>query len=90
MKLTFFCAYLLRLSNIGQTIHLDRLLLSNGRDAQSTSERRMAEEEVEKIIHHTKRIFINNVDSYASKCIAKVGLSETNICLNKNEAATRN
>ncbi|XP_021429573.1 adenylate kinase 7 isoform X1 [Oncorhynchus mykiss] len=31
----------------------------------------MAEEEVEKIIHHTKRIFINNVDSYASKCIAK-------------------
>uniref|UniRef100_A0A8C8M8W4 Nucleoside-diphosphate kinase n=1 Tax=Oncorhynchus tshawytscha TaxID=74940 RepID=A0A8C8M8W4_ONCTS len=42
-----------------------------GRDAQSTSERRMAEEEVEKIIHHTKRIFINNVDSYASKCIAK-------------------
>uniref|UniRef100_A0A4W5JG89 Adenylate kinase 7b n=1 Tax=Hucho hucho TaxID=62062 RepID=A0A4W5JG89_9TELE len=31
----------------------------------------MAEEEVEKIIHHTKRIFINNFDSYASKCIAK-------------------
>ncbi|XP_035599264.1 adenylate kinase 7 [Oncorhynchus keta] len=31
----------------------------------------MAEEEVEKIIHHTKRIFINNLDSYASKCIAK-------------------
>uniref|UniRef100_A0A8C7H996 Adenylate kinase 7b n=1 Tax=Oncorhynchus kisutch TaxID=8019 RepID=A0A8C7H996_ONCKI len=39
----------------------------------------MAEEEVEKIIHHTKRIFINNVDSYASTCIAKVGLSETDI-----------
>uniref|UniRef100_A0A674F5T7 Adenylate kinase 7b n=1 Tax=Salmo trutta TaxID=8032 RepID=A0A674F5T7_SALTR len=31
----------------------------------------MAEEEVEKIIRHTKRIFINNLDSYASKCIAK-------------------
>ncbi|XP_020343290.1 adenylate kinase 7 [Oncorhynchus kisutch] len=68
---TFFCAYLLSLSNIGQTIPLEWLLLSNGRDAQSTSERRMAEEEVEKIIHHTKRIFINNVDSYASTCIAK-------------------
>nr|XP_046164306.1 adenylate kinase 7 [Oncorhynchus gorbuscha] len=68
---SFFCAYLLSLSNIGQTIPLERWLLSNGRDAQSTSERRMAEEEVEKIIHHTKRIFINNVDSYVSKCIAK-------------------
>ncbi|XP_041702980.1 adenylate kinase 7 [Coregonus clupeaformis] len=31
----------------------------------------MAEEGVEKIVHHTKRVFINNFDSYASKCIAK-------------------
>ncbi|KAM9432425.1 adenylate kinase 7 isoform 1-T1 [Salvelinus alpinus] len=69
---SFFCAYLLSLcQTLGKTIPLERLLLSNGRDAQSTSERKMAEEEVEKIIHHTKHIFINNVDSYASKCIAK-------------------
>lgn len=76
----FFCAYLSSLcQTLGKRYPLERLLLSNGRDAQSTSERRMAEEEVEKIIRHTKRIFINNFDSYASKCIAKVGLSETDI-----------
>nr|XP_029543553.1 adenylate kinase 7-like [Oncorhynchus nerka] len=68
---SYLCIFVKFVSNIWQTIPLERLLLSNGRDAQSTSERRMAEEEVEKIIHHTKRIFINNVDSYASKCIAK-------------------
>ncbi|XP_062325724.1 adenylate kinase 7 isoform X2 [Osmerus eperlanus] len=28
-------------------------------------------EEIEKTIHRTKRIFINNLDSYSSKCIAK-------------------